>query len=205
MSQCTRSLCPDRARAGSSHHSITILIVAGIPGLSKRSGLGCADDDVVGRGALIALRRRPNLRHRASESTVRKSLDGERDFLTELDIAYILRADIGGDVNDGAICGDDKERRTRRRDRLAQFYAARHHCSVKRRNDICVAEVGLGGVKRRLELSDPCLVAFCLCLCPLKGFARLGNRFPGTNPALRQAFARVPSELPTPEPSAAPH
>jgi len=40
-------------------------------------------------------------------------------------------------------------------------------------------EVGLGGMKRRLELSDPCLVALCQRLRPLEGLARLVNRFPG--------------------------
>jgi hypothetical protein len=60
---------------------------------------------------LICLRRWPNLRHRARERTVRKSLDGERNFVTELDLADVLRADNGVDVSEGEICGDDEERR----------------------------------------------------------------------------------------------
>jgi hypothetical protein len=58
----------------------------------------------------ICLRRWPNLRHRAREWTVRKSRDGERNFVAELDIADVLGADNGVDVSEGEICGDDEER-----------------------------------------------------------------------------------------------
>ena len=44
-------------------------------------------------------------------------------------------------------------------DRLAHFDVARDHCSINRRNDIGIAEVGFGGMKRRLELGDLGLVA----------------------------------------------
>jgi hypothetical protein len=56
-------------------------------GLEQKIRIGRTDDDVVGRDVLICLRRWPNLRHRAREQSVRKNLDGERSFVTELDLA----------------------------------------------------------------------------------------------------------------------
>src|ERR1700730_18228409 len=80
-------------------------------GLEQKIRIGRTDDDVVGRDVLICLRRWPNLRHRARTRTVRKGLNGERSFVTDLDLAAVLRADNGVDVSEGEIFGDDEERR----------------------------------------------------------------------------------------------
>ena len=70
-------------------------------GLEQKIRIGRTDDDVGGRGVIMCLRRWPNLCHRAGERTIRISLDGERRFVTELDLAAVLRADRGVDVREG--------------------------------------------------------------------------------------------------------
>ena len=82
-------------------------------------------------------------------------------------------------MSEGAICGDEEERRLyARRDHPAHFHVAQDHCSVDRRNDIGRAEVDLGGMKRRLELGDPRLVELRLRLRLCISLARLVERFP---------------------------
>ena len=82
-----------------------------IAGLKQKICIRRTDHNVVGRGGLMCLRRWPDLRHRAGELAVRISLDGERHFITELDLAAVLRADNGVDVSEGGIHGDDEKRR----------------------------------------------------------------------------------------------
>jgi hypothetical protein len=66
-----------------------------------------------------------------------------------------------------------------RRDCLAYFDVARDYRSVYRRNDLSIAKVGLGSMKRCLKLGDCCLVVLRPRLRLLIGIARLVDRFLG--------------------------
>ncbi len=71
------------------------------------------------------------------------------------------------------------------RDCLAYGDVARDHCSINRRDDIGIAEIDLGGMKRRFKLCDRRLVELHLLLRLLIGSARIVERFPRNGPALR--------------------
>ena len=86
-------------------------------------------------------------------------------------------------------CDKEQWRRLRtRRDCLAYFDVARDYRSVYGRNDLSIAKVGLGSMKRCLKLGDCCLVAYRPRLRLLIGIARLVDRFLGNSPTLRQPF-----------------
>src|ERR1700730_12419927 len=87
-------------------------------------------------------------------------------------------------------CDKEQWRRLRtRRDCLAYFDVARDYRSVYGRNDLSIAKVGLGSMKRHLKLADGCL---CVCRSRLRlliGIARLVDGFLGNSPTLRQYLA----------------
>jgi hypothetical protein len=91
------------------------------------------------------------------ERLIGVGVDGEHHGLAHLHLPDVGLVDVGLHLHLGQVLGDGEQRGRRERggDRLADVVLAGHHLAVDRRVDLGVAEVGLRLLQGRLGLGEP--------------------------------------------------